>query len=80
MESIHSATESDEFVTVSYVAVKPRKRDFFRVLFGTYVPKVKRVEAITAKGLARELKAVWTTEKIEAMWLADSPLNLLDAD
>jgi hypothetical protein len=48
---LRSPTESDEYTNVYYVTDPPRKRDFFRVLFGRYTPQVRRVERLTVKGM-----------------------------
>ena len=40
-------------------AVKPRKRDFLRVLFGRFVPTVFVSRRMTMAGFNRTLKHVW---------------------
>lgn len=74
MERIHSPAESDEFVSVSYVATKPRKRDFLRVLLGRYVPEVRRVRGLTAAAVSRELKRAWTPEAMQEQFYTGNPL------
>lgn len=74
---VHSPSESDEFIRVGYRASSPRKRDFWRVLRGRWKPEVNRVETYTCKGLDRELKSAWTSEKVREQWLDPSPLSSL---
>lgn len=71
---MRSDVESDEFTTVSYEAVPPRKRDFWRVLLGRWKPEVRRVERLTVKGFDRLLRQTWTPERVEAQMLAPNPL------
>lgn len=74
-ERIHSPQESDEYESVSYVAVPPRKRDFWKVLTGRYKPRVQREVHLTAKGVSRVLKkAFGTSEATTAMLDQPNPL------
>lgn len=72
--SIQLTDESDEEHTVSVVAIKPQGwRDAWRVLRGTYVPKVRRERRLTALGWHRLLDKAWT-EKLRAALNEPSPL------
>jgi hypothetical protein len=70
---LRSPTESDEYTNVYYVTDPPRKRDFFRVLFGRYTPQVRRVERLTVKGMHHELKRTWTSDAMREQFYG-SPL------
>jgi hypothetical protein len=74
MERIHSPLESDKYEVVHYVAVKPRKRDFLRVLFGAYVPQVKREARITTAGMNKVVKETFTAEAMREQFFDESPL------
>jgi hypothetical protein len=71
---MRSDVESDEFTTVSYEATRPRRRDFLRVLLGRWKPVVRRVERLTAKGMARMLKQTYTADAMREQMYADNPL------
>jgi hypothetical protein len=73
-ESIRLESESDEFRVVSVVGVMPRRRDFWRVLWGTYRPLVVRRSAVTLAGVSKTLKEVWTGDKLSAQFYSDNPL------
>jgi hypothetical protein len=64
-DRIHSVAESDEYTHVEYVAQRPRRRDFWRVLIGRYEPQVRRVKRLTLKGYDRALREVWTQPMVE---------------
>jgi hypothetical protein len=80
-ERIRSEAESTKYESVSYRAVRPRKRDFWKVLTGRYVPEVVREVSLTVEGMNRALKEVWTGETMERRLYKDSPLfELVDRD
>jgi hypothetical protein len=73
-EWIRSEAESTKYEDVLYRAVKPRKRDFWKVLSGTYTPQVERVERVTVAGVNKVLKEVWTSKPMQEQLYRDSPL------
>ena len=60
MNSYRIDAESDEFHVVVVEAVAPRRRDWWRVLRGTYTPTLARRERLTVKGMDRVIRGVWS--------------------
>jgi hypothetical protein len=62
-----------KFKVTTVEPVPPRRRDFWRVLLGRYEPRVVRRTRLTAAGMSREIKKVWTAPALAAL-MYDSPL------
>lgn len=54
--------------------VPPRRRDFWRVLLGRFVPTLKVSRGLTSLGFHRTLKHVWWGPTMQKQLYASSPL------
>lgn len=79
-DSYRIDAESDEYVDILVVAVKPTWRDVWAILRGRYRPKVVRRERLTPAGLLRALKQAWTGSRVGEALYGDNRLRAMLAD